>query len=240
MGLVAPLPGCCGLVEGEGGGLTWPGWGGYRADVHWVGLQHSAGWGGGRGAEGGGVVLGFPVALLRSPGSRARRLRGGGLKVAAQTPPMVGCLAMRVPPCNVLGRGCLASLGARRGLGGWLLVGQSLPSRPPMCRAGGRGGGGAVCVPPSLGGVVGGPRGAGGGGSCAWVHPSASLVWAPKRASWASLSPLRVRSPYCSGSCLRAAAQHLRFYGTQSGQNYEPLAAWTLEWMNVWPFCNRL
>ena len=26
---------------------------------------------------------------------------------------------------------------------------------------------------------------------------------------------------------------HLQFYGTQSGQNYERLAAWTLEWMNV-------
>ena len=84
--------------------------------------------------------------------------------------------------------------------------------RPGRSGAGGVGGvgGGAVCVP--SGAWLGGPGGRGTGGRCASVCPSASLGRAPKRASSASLSPWRVWSPYCSGSCPCAAAR-MRFAG---------------------------
>ena len=61
-------------------------------------------------------------------------------------------------------------------------------------------------MPPSLGGIVRGPRGAGAGGRSASVRPSASLGRAPKGASLASLCPWRPWSPYCPGSCSCASA----------------------------------
>ena len=124
-------------------------------------------------SRGGGGAPGLPVAPLQSPGSFPQRLRGDNLRVPAQTSPAAGCVAPRVPPCNVPCRGCLVSLHAGRGLGGWLPVGQLLPSRPPMCRAYGRGGG--VCVPTSLRGVVEGAQGAGVEGSLC-LGPSLCLA----------------------------------------------------------------
>ena len=56
------------------------------------------------------------------------------------------------------------------------------PVRPGRSGVGGVGGGG-VCVPPSLGGVVGGPRGAGGGGSLC-LGPSLCLPWAGTKAGF--------------------------------------------------------
>ena len=128
----------------QGGGGPPVAWqGGYRAGVPLASLQHPTGLGGAEGEEreGGGcrgsLSPSFGPLVLFS-----RRLRGGGLRVPAQTPPAAGCVAPRVPPCNEPCRGLSTSLSAGRGLGGRLPVGQSLPSRPPMCRAGGLGGGG--------------------------------------------------------------------------------------------------
>ena len=161
MGPVALLPGCRSPLGGGGAPLARRG--GYRANVPLAGLQHPAGWVGGEGGERrGGVAPEFPITPLRSPGSFPRRLRGGGLKVPAATSPTAGCVAPRVPPCNALGRGCLESLGAGRDLGSWLLVVSPCPHAHPCAARAARGG--RVCVPPSLGGVVGGPLGAGGWG----------------------------------------------------------------------------
>ena len=97
------------------------------------------------------VAPGLSAAPLQSPGSVPWRLLGAGLKVPAQAP------LQRARP------GLFVIPGRRARLGP-LLVGQPLPSHPPTCRAGRRGGGG-VGIPPSLGGSVRGPWGAGGGAS---------------------------------------------------------------------------
>ena len=113
-----------------------------------------------RGEEGGGrgVAPLFLAAPLRSPGPVPRRLRGGGLRSRPRPPPTAGGTAPRVPPCRVLGRGCLASPGAGRGLAGhwWVsLLGggggrRAAPLRGHGWGAPGGGGGGSLCLGPSL------------------------------------------------------------------------------------------
>ena len=72
------------------------------------------GLGGGGGGEGGGRA-GAPRRPPSVPWFSSSAAAGGGLKVPAQAPPTAGSVAPRAPPCNVFGRGCLASVGAGRG-----------------------------------------------------------------------------------------------------------------------------
>ena len=110
----------------------------------------------------------------------------------------------RPPPLELLGGGPVPSSPS--------LALPCAPARGRACASGavrrvGGGGGGrpSACHPPLgawLGrGRSGDPRGWGAGSCHASVRPSASPERAPRRASSASLSPWRMSSPYCSGSC---------------------------------------
>ena len=143
---------------------------------------------GGEGESGGGRAVvprrPPPIPWPGPPAAAGGWLEGPG----PGTPHTAGSVAPRVPPCRVLGRGCLASPGARRGLGGrrWVsLVG---------------GGGGRSVRRPPAGARLRGLGGRSVGGR------SASLGRAPKRASAALPSLWRAWPPYCTGPRLRAAA----------------------------------
>ena len=137
----------------RGGRLPWP-WGGQRVGAPLARLQYPAGRRGGsageRGGRGRAVVPLQPPPIAR-PGPSAAE---GGLACSPRPRPplMAGGVAPRVPPCCVLGRGCSAAPGARRGLAGLRWV--SLV-----------GGAGSVGAPLLVGSPAGGPRVAGGGGS---------------------------------------------------------------------------
>ena len=119
------------------------------------------GLGGGRGPAPPCPVSGIP----RAGGGGVGGERGGGSRRGSSPPSsggvlcgprpwppfMAGGVAWRIPPCCMLGRGCVAGPRAGRGPAGRWWV--SLP---------GGGGGGLIGAPPLLGGSVGGPRGAGG------------------------------------------------------------------------------
>ena len=116
--------------------------------------------------------LARPGAGSASPEPRGHCLGGGSLSRALWRASgwwgVCGRVASCAPPCDMLGGGCLATLGAGRGTGGLQLAGQSLPSCPSVCRAllaacygppnrapwraGGRGGGGGRGPGPSSGG----------------------------------------------------------------------------------------
>ena len=144
------------------------------------------GWGGeGRGSRRGSWPL-SSSSPARTPGGY------GGLACSPRPwpPLMASAVAPRIPPCRVLGRGCLAAPGAGRGLAGCWWV--SLAG----------GGGGWSVRRPSSGARPGGPRGWGAGGRSASVCLSAP----PGRASSRPTRSLS-RPPHCTGSRPRAAAR---------------------------------
>ena len=131
------------------------------------------------------------------PGSPARTLsgcRGVACSPRLRPPPMAGGVEPRVPPCRVLGRGCLAAPGTGRDLAG----------RPWVSLVGG--GGGGWCPAPRRWLGRGGAGGRGAGGRSASVGPSASPGRASKRAAPALPCPWGAWSPYCTGSRPCAAA----------------------------------
>ena len=118
----------------------------------------------------------------------------------------------------------------------WLWVARSLvggPVRPGQFGAWGMAGGRSVCCHPLgawLGpGWSGGPRGRGGGGRSASALLSASLERAPRHVSSAWLSPWRVWSPYCSGSCLCAPVR-----ARSRGRPCVPAGGWLAGWQAGW------
>ena len=129
-----------------GGGRTSPGLGGRRGLAPpWP--VSSIPRAGGGGVRGGGTVFPChpPPVPARTPGGY------GGVACSPRSWPslMAGGVAPRIPPSHVLGLGCLAVPGARRGLAGrwWVsLVGGGgwLVGAPPLVRASARGRGVAL------------------------------------------------------------------------------------------------
>ena len=157
------LPPCPG--GGRGPAPPWPVSGIPRA---------GGGWGGGRGRGG----------SRRGPSQPS----SGGVDCGPRPwPPfMAGGVAPRIPPCCMLGWGCLAAPGAERGLAGrwWVSL---------------AGGGVGRCDAPPRGLGRGAPRGGGREGCSAAVRLSALPGWAPRRVTLSLPRP-----PNCTGSHLRA------------------------------------
>ena len=192
----SPPPGC-GALSGGGGGSPGPA-GGVKGRRLLGRPPASRGLGGGEKGERGGGRAGVPRPPPPVPWLGSPAAAWGWLVGPSPGPPYSWLRGYARPPL-LRARPGLFGIPERRARPGWLLMGQLLPSRPSTCRAGGRGGGGLrQCA--AL------PRGRGAVGRSASVRPSASLGWALKRASWASPSPWRAWSQYCSGSCPRAAA----------------------------------
>ena len=167
-GLAAfPPPGAAvPLGEGEegGGGGGFPGLRGGRgwAPPWRVPSIPGAGGGGlGGRAGGGGLRRGSSPPFSGSPARTPVAYGRVACSPRPWPPLMASGVAPHIPPCRMLGRGCLAAPGAGRGLaGGWW-----------VSLAGWGGGRGVVSALPLVGGSAGGPRGAGGGGSlCTGLH----------------------------------------------------------------------
>ena len=166
------------------------------------------GLGRGRGGRGGGVAPGFSVGpLVLLPGGR-----GGWSEGPRPDPPYRPlCGAARPPPQHAR-RGLLGVTGCRARPEG-LAAGGSVPAVTPAHVPCGRpGGGGAVCVPSSLGGAAGEPRGARGGGSLC-LGPSLCLPWAGTKAGFIGVAqsmegvvsiPVRFVSARCCPDAVRA------------------------------------
>ena len=174
----------------------------------WPASRIPRAWGGGEGGEGG---VGRPEVPRRPPPvpwfiSLAAAV--GWLEGPCPDPPVRWLCGAARPPLQRALPGLFGIPGRRsrpRGLAAGGSVPAVTPAHVPRGRPGG-GGGQSVCRPLS-GASLGGPWGRWAGGHSASVRPPASLERAPKRASSASLTSWRVWSPYCSGSCLCAAAR---------------------------------